>query len=303
MTLDGNAALYRLFGMTIRSPFAIDAPVLADPAPVDVEIALGDVPATLEGGNRYNPLNEVVPGQVLLTQPECARYLVRDGATIRAAPVPGVDPAALALFTAVTPLAAILHQRGRALLHASGVVIDGGVWLFVAPSGVGKSTLAAALARRGHALVTDDMAAIDGGAGGWTVAPGPARLKLWPDSLDALAVDDAPLSPIRNGVTKKFLPMATASGSDHPLAGVVALELQDRSAIDVERMPRERAVAMLMHNTFRRAMQAAVAGLGANFARLAPIAAEIPCYTIRRWSLGLEIDALADRVEGLAAGR
>ncbi|QDX25124.1 hypothetical protein FPZ54_03190 [Sphingomonas suaedae] len=289
-----------LFGMAIRSPFPFDAPAAPHDVAPDVEIDLAPVPDGLVGGRRYNPLNWVAPGQLLLTQPGIARYLVSEGRHIGVAPYPGAEQAALALYTAVSPLAGILHQRGKIVLHASGVLTRKGVLLFTAPSGVGKSTLAAVLAARGHALVTDDMAVVDPEAGRWRVFPGPARLKLWPDSLDALDVDAAPLQPIRDGIAKRFLPMAVPGHSGVPLAGVVGLDIHGAQAgITVEPLPREKAVALLMHNTFRRRMQAAAGGVENNLARLAPLAGEVPCFAARRSARTFELAALADAVEAI----
>lgn len=292
---------HRLFGLAIRSPFALNAPVAPDDVAPDVEIAFAPAPDRLSAGRRYNPHNWVAPGKLLLTQPGIARYLVEDGRHIGVAPCAGADPAALALHTAVSPLAGILHQRGRIVLHASGVLTRGGALLFAAPSGLGKSTLAAALVARGHALVTDDMAVVEREAERWRVFPGPARLKLWPDSLDALDVDPAPLQPIRDGIAKRFLPMAVPGSSAVALAGVVGLDIHGaRAGVEVERLSREKAVALLMHNTFRRRMQEAVGGVGNNLSRLAPLAAEVPCFAVRRSARGFALAALADAIEALA---
>lgn len=63
------------------------------------------------------------------------------------------------LFAQTLPLAATL--QGIELLHASGVVLGGRAFGFVARSGTGKTTLAANLAAEGAELLTDDVLAIE----------------------------------------------------------------------------------------------------------------------------------------------
>lgn len=291
---------YRLFGLAIRSPYPLDAPQIPEPCDADVTIAFGPVPETLADGTRYNAYNWTAPGQVLITLPDTARCLVTEGRYIRIELFPGADQAALTLLSGGSPLAAILHQRGSMLFHASGVLTPKGVVLFTAPSGVGKSTTAAVLAARGHHLVTDDMAVVAQRGAGWQVFPGPSRLKLWPDTLRALEIEAAPLAPVRDGLNKRFLPTAAANEAELRLAAIVGLDAQvANSAVTARRLPREQSVALLMHNTYRRRMQVAVGGAAANLARVAPLAATLPCFSIQRSVHGLAVDALADAIESL----
>lgn len=294
---------YRLFGLAIRSPYPLEAPQIPEPCDADVTIEFGPVPETLVEGTRYNAYNWTAPGQVLVTLPDTARCLITEGRHIRVDVFPGAEQAALTLFSGGSPLAAILHQRGNLVFHASGVLTRKGVVLFTAPSGVGKSTTAAALAARGHALVTDDMAVVEQRGTEWQVFPGPSRLKLWPDSLRALDIEAAPLAPVRDGLNKRFLPMVTADAAELRLAAVVGLGAHGGdSGVSVRQLPREQAVALLMHNTYRRRMQVAVSGPASNLARVAPLAATLPCFSVQRSAYGLAVDALADAIESLVDG-
>jgi serine kinase of HPr protein (carbohydrate metabolism regulator) len=56
------------------------------------------------------------------------------------------------------PLAATLWELE--VLHAAGVVLEGGALLIAGASGAGKSSLAAALIRRGATLLSDDSVAL-----------------------------------------------------------------------------------------------------------------------------------------------
>ena len=95
-----------------------------------------------------------------------------------------LDDAATYLLGPVVALA--LRLRGVTCLHASAVVIDDGAAAFVGPPGAGKSTLAAAFARRGHGVIADDVLPLRDGPGGPWAYPGPARIRLWPESVAAL---------------------------------------------------------------------------------------------------------------------
>lgn len=90
------------------------------------------------------------------------------------------------------PVAGIaLRLSGRLTLHGSAVRLDGRGIAFAGSSGIGKSTLAAHLIAAGAEGLTDDILAIERRRGRWMVNPGPGRLRLWPDVLAAVGVDES----------------------------------------------------------------------------------------------------------------
>ena len=56
-----------------------------------------------------------------------------------------------------------LPQRGAALLHAAGIVVEQGAFLLVGSEGSGKSTWAALAERAGARVLSDDLVLVDGG--------------------------------------------------------------------------------------------------------------------------------------------
>lgn len=85
----------------------------------------------------------------------------------------------------VVPLAPA--QAGAHVFHGGAVAIDGAAVAFLGRSGVGKSTLVTAFAARGHAFFADDCLMLEESAAGLRVKPHAASIRLWPDSLAAVA--------------------------------------------------------------------------------------------------------------------
>jgi len=83
-------------------------------------------------------------------------------------------------------LAWVLRFTGRTCLHASVVARGGRAIAFVAPSGIGKSTIAASLIEQGYSLMTDDAAALSRQDQQLFVQPGMPQLGLRSPSLEAL---------------------------------------------------------------------------------------------------------------------
>lgn len=99
----------------------------------------------------------------------------------------------------------VLSLKGAVCLHASAVAADRRVAAFLGPAGSGKSTLAAAFALQGVPIVTDDIVALDEAHGNFQVRPGYARLRLWPESVDALMGDRDLLPPISPSWDKRHM--------------------------------------------------------------------------------------------------
>lgn len=93
-------------------------------------------------------------------------------------------------------LGLVLQLRGFLVLHASVVAWNERAFAIAGPSGAGKSTLAAELFRQGCRVLSDDIAALEKHAGFWQAHPGYPRLRLWPDTAEALYGAQHNLRPI-----------------------------------------------------------------------------------------------------------
>jgi hypothetical protein len=225
-------SLYLAYGLTIASELPLpEIPRAADGA-ADVTIkrrAFGGLDAAfIEAG----PYTRAVSGEAHLRYAGVGAFAVRGGREIVVEPEPGVDEATPRAFILGACLGLALHQRGILVLHASAVAVGGAACLFLGNSGDGKSSLCAALTARGHGLLTDDVAAIAFREDGLLLFPGPAQIKLWPDSADALGHDTAALARVCADEEKRALPHGTAVTEPVPLRRVYVLDRGDEGAID-----------------------------------------------------------------------
>jgi hypothetical protein len=127
-------------------------------------------------------------GKIGICFPEFASYIFpedRDQQLIEILVEPGQAATREQIFDQlrrnVVPL--ILQSRGFQVLHASAVMLCGGVVAFSGRSLSGKSTLAFALSRRGYDVWTDDALLVGVTADGVQTFKGPStRLRLRADS-------------------------------------------------------------------------------------------------------------------------
>lgn len=155
-----HAYLYRAFGLNVRSE--IEFPELAairhgDP---DILIERNDAAQSEEPGNAGNGWRfDMTSFRLRLVG--IANYEVTNGRRILVSGDPKAAPAEVRIHLLTVCMAAAIMQRGRLLLHASGIVLEGRAVLFAGDSGVGKSSVAAELIRRGYGFLTDDTCVIE----------------------------------------------------------------------------------------------------------------------------------------------
>ncbi|MDQ3878983.1 MAG: hypothetical protein M3290_11630, partial [Actinomycetota bacterium] len=160
---------YRLYGLTVRSDFALPARAVEDVTTPDLVI--------IDAGYREIPDQPMAGTELSHLDIKGIRYdsfATADGFVVR---YPGFFEATIdsglttvevvsasAELRPVTELliagnlfAQLLTLRGDCILHASAVEKDGHALTFVGAPGTGKSTMAAVLCAAGSRLVTDDV--------------------------------------------------------------------------------------------------------------------------------------------------
>ncbi len=193
---------FRAYGLTfsseIRFAHVADSDFAGEP---DVRIHLGEV-----FGPAYAPPPTIAvessPERLLIRGARSATIRVSGGNRITVEPLPGGDPAVIRQLLLGWALGGIFHQRGMLPLHASALCDGRDCTVFCAGSGTGKSTLAAAFINRGFTYLDDNVALVNLRPDGCFVVPGAPELRLWDDSLSALAFEHRVAGPIRPGATK-----------------------------------------------------------------------------------------------------
>ena len=183
-------------------------PWTGEARPADLTIRLGDVPQIADPVQETPLLQIGADGTCRFEVAAVAAYRVDPaGREIVVAPKMDMAAADIRVFLFGTVFAIVCFRRGLWPLHASVVRIGDKAVAFSGKSGAGKSTLAACFAKRGYGVVADDVAVIDMPSGQARVWPMIARLKLWRDMMEALALSKDGLERARCTLEKYHLPL------------------------------------------------------------------------------------------------
>jgi hypothetical protein len=96
-------------------------------------------------------------------------------------------------------------KPGYLVLHASALQVENRTIAILGNSGKGKSTLAAWFGSRGYPLLTDDCLVLrkDGPAQLWLAQPSYHSVRLWPESVNALGIDESALREFAHYSSKR----------------------------------------------------------------------------------------------------
>ncbi len=218
----------------------------------NITIKTAPVPIELGGTTARGVLWQASPGRFLLDLPEVARYLVEGGECVTIEPCTGILPDVVTHFARMTPLAALLYQRGMLAFHAAAVANERGAVLLAGDSGGGKSTLLMELLQRGWALLADELAIVSqDGNGGLHVIPTFSDIALWPDTLkkfgkEAEEFEHADANRLLLNLTDQ------RTVASQPLLAMYRLGVQSKAEISCERMAgieHFKAVSTLLYNS------------------------------------------------------
>ncbi len=197
MILDSTWTTYRLYGVTLRSDFAlaIRAPLPGKGKPdVIFTRKLVDTLAVNSwhgiSPSYISPIKNRNGKSVLhaFQQPDCYVlhfpdtadfYLTAD--RILCHQLHKTGDYEIERWLVGTVLALWLESRGAPVLHASAVLIEGKAVVFLATSLAGKSTLAASFMQFGYPLLTDDALALECDNSHCVGHSGYPRMRLWPE--------------------------------------------------------------------------------------------------------------------------
>ena len=264
---------YRIAGLQVASEIELPGAIAAAQPPrasADIVVRAGLVPDALEQASARGATWEIAGDRFLFRVPDVARFLLTGGREILFEAASGIESSDISIFLLGTVLGILLHQRGRIVLHASAVRVNGKAVLFCGPSGAGKSTLAAALAQRGFPLVADDFCAITvSEAGTVTVQPDGRNLKLWAQAIQKLDLAERRGAPVRNRLQKYFVEPAAIFTEPLPLGTVYALrEARPPHNAGIER-PNVVDAALILRRTAYRPLLVNRMGQKADYFRAA----------------------------------
>jgi hypothetical protein len=243
---------YEAYGLRIRSAIPLVNQV-ASGEPADITIRFGHIasipPASeaLSAGETYRVTSE----GVFLFWDAIGTFLVRKGREIIVDPANGIDDPTLRTVVLGPVLAVLLHDRGRLILHASAVAVDGGVAAFAGEPGQGKSALALALYAMGAQLVADDIVSIVFDGATPLVFPSSPQINVWPDTLAALSYDPTVMKKLEPEFEKRAFPATERFSTKRvPLRSVYVLHEGDEVAI--EPLPAQEALIQLIRHSYVR---------------------------------------------------
>ncbi|EKB47408.1 hypothetical protein [Cecembia lonarensis] len=249
------AFFYQVFGLVCDSALEIPAffPINGENRVVDFTLRLGKVQKAFSQPGVWSDANSCMNAQEFFMEvPNIARYFVKNGQEVLVEPL-CEDMRDVLLYFKSNCLAALLFQKGKIPFHVSGVVDkDGGVWLFSADSGIGKSTTALKLKEKGYPLFTDDTALIEVAHGQcWAKASYPL-IKAWPQTMAHQSMYSNQESfPLFSGNDKQgihfhqeFIHQAL------PVKGIVFLKIEgDR--VQVRPLKAVEGMSLLLSNVYR----------------------------------------------------
>lgn len=297
---DRDPALYRAFGVRIRSELALPEllPASQD-ADAEVEILFGPVPAELPGALARGVRFQSAPNALRLQVDGVASFLVTDGSRIVIDRAAGASDADLRTFLVASPLAAVLHQRGDLVLHASAILWGGEAVCFMGPSGIGKSTLANAFRKRGHALITDDLCIVRAGPDGTMLAfPGFPHTKLWPDSLSRLEIASEGLPKVRSMLEKRIVSVKHDFHTEPVrIRHLYVLGTHNADTIDALPIQGPMKFNVLKRQTYRFGFLPDAQSHAIHFRRAFDLAQRVDMTGVRRPNGWFQLDGLVERIE------
>lgn len=184
-------------------------------------------------------------------------------------------------------IALVMHQRGRLVIHGSGVRIGGRVVGFIGNSGQGKSTTAAAFMRAGYTIVSDDLLSIAEDRERVMVHAGSPQIKLWPESARAIGADPDQLPKIVSAKQKHLLAFERHLPPTLPLACLYVLEEGDEA---IEPLGPNEALVELARHSYCAILVDELGDRRRHFLQCARLAARVP---VRRLKRPLSLDHLS----------
>lgn len=315
MSVSPHSETYALYGLTLKSAVPLPCPTV-NPSLASPDITLLESgPAEIEQACRQERISFrdegfwqssiFADGSAHVTWKEHFEFVVSSsGEQVLWRKLQEVPNEVFFTYFLGQVLSYCLLARGVEPLHATAMVVNGQAIAFLGDSGAGKSTLAATFLQKGYTLLTDDVLALEFREGRIWVRPGIARVKLNPDSADAVFSGRRSI-PMNSFTSKMIFPLNDSQhgSSEVPLRALYVLPQRpgnsQRTArrIMVRRMSGRASFLPIVQNTFNDTVLHPDR-LKQQFAFAARLASLIP---IKRLSYPRRLDLLPAVVDAILA--
>lgn len=148
----------------------------------------------------------------------------------------------------------MLAHEGRLVLHAGAVRLGQGGIVLMGKSGGGKSTLTASFDRAGHALLGDDAIIVSWPTDSPCAQAVYPSLRLFPDSVDALYVDNVITTSVAHYTPKQRISVPVSGEDAGPILPIRAIFLiadpSEEMIIQSRRLSIAEACMAFIENSF-----------------------------------------------------
>lgn len=273
--------LYSVYGLTIHSEIPLPG-MRTGEGPPDVLVRYGQVERQPPEEIRINGYYGLSGDDIHYVWRGICRTRIQGGREITVEPDPGDHEDAIMNLVIGPFIALAMHQRGRLVMHGSGVLINGAVVGFVGNSGQGKSTTAAAFMLEGYPIVTDDLLSVmeQDDDGGFIAHIGGSQIKLWPESVRAIGADPDHLPRIASVKDKRMYSFERSGTAETlPIACIYVLEEGEEG---IEPLKPNEALVELARHSYCAILIDEMGDRRRHFMQCARLAARIPVRRLRR---------------------
>lgn len=287
---------YKAHGLSIQSTIAFPE-LNENNFGTDVKIQYGKINSSTndiisEGIFRVASEFKMTEKSVFLIWNDIEICEISHGEEITVNPLTGIEENFLRALILGPAFGILLHQRGRLVLHASTININGGAVAFMGFNGGGKSTTTAALNNDGYPLVCDDITSIEFDQDGTPVVfPGFPRIKLWPETIE-LFHDDLEIFPrIHSESEKRSCFTHEFSANNLPLKRIYIIEKDEKMSVEYLR-PQESLIELIRNSYCANIFQDSEQSI--NLVQYADIANKVP---VKRLNTGNSLERLIELVK------
>ena len=251
------------------------------------ELRIADLEQGARGGDR---LTGHFYGKLL--------FEVLDGRSITVHRIAEMDDEDMHALVGGTLLTALMRQRGLLTLHAAAVTDGRQVAGFLGESGWGKSTIAEAFNQQGYEVLTDDQLVLELRDTDILCHPGPASIKLRPESGEVLVPNFADLMQIAKRSTQRRRPVTRRQHDPLPLSRLFVLDPYDSPENVIEQLAGQESVMHLLTHSWARQTFTDSTYVSSHLKQCARLVREVPVQKLKRRRT---LSALGDHVSLIEA--